>query len=371
MYPALSVLQALQVESSQSHPAHPPLEVVWVGSEGGMEEELVRREKISFLSIPAAGIHGVGWRTLPRNLVQLKRGFFASRRILRDFQPEVLFFTGGYVAIPMALAAYFGLPRRPGISSKRPRSLVFIPDVEPGWALKVLLRLSDHVALSVDASRAFLSKRTRSTVTGYPIRRGLLGWDRSAARSALNLRQDLPVFLALGGSRGARSINQALWSALPQLLPQMQILHVSGQQAWEEAQRFRDLLPQHLALQYHPYPYLHAEMGAALAAADLVLSRAGASCLGEYPIFGLPAILTPYPYAWRYQQVNAEFLAQHGAAVILPDAELATQLVPTVMKLMTDEPLRRAMAQAMLNLSRPEAAQSIARILMSMTDNVD
>ena len=96
VYPALAVLQAIKDSA----------EVLWIGGEGGMETRLVERSGIPFKAIPAAGVHGVGLRTLPRNLWQLGRGVLASRRILREFKPDVLFFTGGYVAVPVALAGW-------------------------------------------------------------------------------------------------------------------------------------------------------------------------------------------------------------------------------------------------------------------------
>ena len=128
--------------------------------------------------------------------------------------------------------------------------------------------------------------------------------------------------------KAPRSINQALQAILPELLQQAQVLHLSGSLEWALVERSRSgsRLPVELQARYRAYPYLHEEMGAALQAADLVVSRAGASVLGEYPLFGLPAILVPYPYAWRYQQVNAQYLVQHGAAVLLEDADLAGQL---------------------------------------------
>ena len=107
-------------------------------------------------------------------------------------------------------------------------------------------------------------------------------------------------------------------------------------------------------------------VGAALAAADLAVSRAGASCLGELPYFGLPAILVPYPHAWRYQRLNAEYLVQRHAAVLLPDRDLASQLLVLVRDLIHDAPRREAMGQALRKLSHPRAAQELAGLLREM-----
>ena len=118
--------------------------------------------------------------------------------------------------------------------------------------------------------------------------------------------------------------------ALPELLPEMQIVHISGNLDWPEVESCRPswlrALPVELLARYHAYPYLHERDGRSAGAADLVLSRLGLPCLGEFPLFGLPAILVPYPHAWRYQQMNAQYLAENGAAQIINDEDLATRL---------------------------------------------
>jgi UDP-N-acetylglucosamine--N-acetylmuramyl-(pentapeptide) pyrophosphoryl-undecaprenol N-acetylglucosamine transferase len=159
-----------------------------------------------------------------------------------------------------------------------------------------------------------------------------------------------------------------LLKLLPELLKEMQVVHISGELDWSEVEAVCTSLKDSLlcAERYKPFPYLHHEMGAALTAADLVVSRAGASCLGEYPLFGLPAILVPYPYTWRYQEVNAQYLSEKGAAEVVPDEEMATQLLPKVRELMTDDIRREQMRQAMRTLVYPNAAESIASHLSEL-----
>ena len=117
---------------------------------------------------------------------------------------------------------------------------------------------------------------------------------------------------------------------------------------------------------YHPYPYLHDEMVQALAAADLVIARAGASVLGEFPAVGLPSILAPYPYAGQHQDANAAYLADRGAALVIPDGELADRLAPTVLGLFTEPERLAAMAAASRHLAQPEAAAAIAQKLRQL-----
>lgn len=346
MYPALAVHKAL---ASQ----HAGLQTLWVGGEGGMEARLVERAGIPFRTIPAAGVHGVGLRQLPGNLAKLGRGVAASRRILREFQPDVLFFTGGYVAVPMALAG------------RRTPILLYVPDIEPGLALKTLARFADRIAVTAEESARYFARRERVAVTGYPVRPELAAWSRQEARQALNLSAEAPVLLVFGGSKGARSINKAVLAHLPALLELAQIVHISGELDWPEVEdRAKELNHP----RYHPHPYLHEEMGAALAAADLTLSRAGASTLGEYPLFGLPSILAPYPYAWRYQKVNADYLVRNGAAILLEDARLAEELLPTIRGLLQDPARLDAMRSAVKSLARPQAAAEIGRLLLELAE---
>jgi UDP-N-acetylglucosamine--N-acetylmuramyl-(pentapeptide) pyrophosphoryl-undecaprenol N-acetylglucosamine transferase len=336
-----------------------------------MEVDLVKRAGVPFTAIPAAGVAGVGARALPGNLLRLGRGFFAARRVLAKFRPDVVLFTGGYLAVPVALAS-----RLPQFGRTRPRLLLYVPDIEPGLALKTVAPLADRIAVTADASRAYFSPRKQLTVTGYPIRPDLKPWDPQAAHQALGLCPDLPTLLVLGGSRGARGINRALVPHLPTLLPKMQVVHAAGQLDWpeiEQAQRkltSESGLSPDVAARYHPYPFLHSEMGAALTVADLALSRAGASTLGELPRFGIPAILTPYPYAWRYQRVNARYLEDKGAAVMVEESQLPEKIAGLVLELIKDASRLQEMKQAMASLSRPEASDSIAGLLQDLARSV-
>ncbi len=366
MYPALSVLKQLMsanpepkldIQSEARQTSTDELQVLWVGGSGGMEGDLVKREGIRFEAIPAAGVHGVGLRTLPGNLWQVGRGFFSSRRILRKFRPEVLFFTGGFVAVPMALATRL---------FSRTRSLLYVPDIEPGLALKTIARFSDCIALTVEESGDYFPKHPSKVITGYPIRPGLDRWTIDEARSFFALQEGLPVLLVFGGSKGARSINQALAGALHELLQEMQVIHITGRLDWQMMEKARADLSTEQLNRYRPYPYLYDEIGAAMHLADLALTRAGASTLGELPIFGLPAILVPYPHAWRYQRVNASYLMKHGAAEIIEDSQIAEQIVPKVHELMADVAKRENMSRAMHSLAKPEAATRIASLLTGL-----
>ena len=335
----------------------------WIGSVGGMERELVSREGIEFEAIQAGQVVGVGlWRGAV-GLIKLGWGAVQAARIVRRFKPDVLFVTGGYTAIPVAIVCWMA----------RIPVLVYLPDIEPGAAVKVLARFAAVVAVTAEESRAYFPNK-KVLVTGYPVRTGIAvagtarkrHANRSHAMRRFGLVEGRRTVLVFGGSRGARSINFALLGALDDLLNDFQIIHVSGELDWPTVQAWRSALPGDQRAHYHVFPYLHEDMGLAFAAADLVVSRAGASVLGEFPMFGLGAILVPYPHAWRYQKVNADFLALRGAAVRLNDEDLKMRLSATIRDLLQDADRMTAMRVASRALAAPEASERIAAELLQL-----
>ena len=344
VYPAIAVLQALKGRTD---------EVLWLGSRSGMEETMLKQYDLTFEAVSAAGLHGVSLRSLPSNVNQLLHGLREAKAIIKRFKPHVLFFTGGYLGVPVAFAGR-SIP-----------SVVFIPDIEPGLALKAILRFARSVSVSTKKSLQYL-KGKQVQVTGYPIRSEMKLWDRSSGRKHFAIPENEPVLLVFGGSKGALSINQSLFNTLGSLLKDMHIIHISGKDNWGDAQKEKSYLDPALASRYHSFPFLYDEMGAAFAAADLAVCRAGASTLGELPFFGLPAILVPYPHAWRYQTQNAEYLQENGGVVILEDANLKDQLESKVRSIMSSPEQLDLMRNAMKALSMPDAAQQIAGMIISI-----
>ena len=177
------------------------------------------------------------------------------------------------------------------------------------------------------------------------------------------LHNESPVLFVFGGSKGAHSINMALRANLPEILNKCQVIHITGQTDWEDMHAFYNTLPDDQRMKYKIFPYLHEEMGAAFSAADLIISRAGASTLGEFPLFGVPAILVPYPYAWRYQKVNADYLVSKNAALLIKDENLAGEMEAAVKDLFENPEKLDAMKDAMKSLARPDAARQILDLL--------
>lgn len=320
-----------------------------------MEETIIPRAGLPMLTVPAAGLHGVGVMRAVRGLWEQVRGYRTALRYLKEQRPSAVLTTGGYLAVPVVLAARV----------RRVPVLLYVPDVEPAQSVVFVARYAQRIGVTVEDSRAFLPAE-KVVVTGYPLRKDLMRWTRAEGRAALKLDPQAPVLLVYGGSRGARSLNRALQKHLTALLELAQIVHLSGELDWPEVTAARAALTPAQQARYHAFAYLHEEMGAALAAADLVVARAGASILGEVPYFGLPALLVPYPYAWRYQKVNAQWLEARGAAQLVRDEDLAEELLPRVETLLRDAERRARMAEAARTLAQPQAAHTLAQMLVQV-----
>jgi len=325
------------------------LDLLWVGSRGGIEAKMVMGAGVEFVALAAGGVRGMGPWTALRNGAQIVGSSAEAHRILRSFRPDVVLVTGGYACVPVTLAAW----------AKRVPVLVYLPDVVPGLAIRFLSRLATSVAVTSEDSVRHLPRR-KVVVTGYPVRPGFLTTDRAQARRLFSLDPSIPTLLVFGGSRGARSINQALVYGLPELLPTCQVIHVSGDLDAPWVEEATQSLPRDLRQRYQHHAYL-AEMPAALVAADLAVARAGAATMGEFPAASLPSIMIPYPHSGQHQAHNARYMERHGAARVLEDNELQDKLVPAIQALLADQHALSEMRASAKALARPNAAADIAQ----------
>ena len=350
VYPALAVATALRQDVVASRPGE-DLEAVYLGPAARGEADLVQRAGVPWRAVSAGPLRVSRPWAFVWGLLRLAWGSLQAYRTLGRFRPDAVFATGGYASVPAALAAW--LRRRPLI--------LYLPDVEPGWAVRLTARLARRVAVTVEASLARLPSG-KGVVTGYPVREAFFGIDKAEARRKLDLEPDLKTLLVSGATAGAHSINQAVAGNLPRLLALAQVVHVSGAADHAWLLKVSERLPQGLRGRYHLHAYLHDEMPWAMGAADLAVMRAGASVLGELTATGLPAILVPYRYAGGHQRHNAFYLMSLGGAIVMEDSQLP-QLYAMVRDLLGDETRLAEMAAALRSAARPQAARDIARLL--------
>jgi len=269
-------------------------------------------------------------------------------------RPAAIFTTGGYVAIPVLLAA----------AVLRIPSVLWEGNVVPGRSVRLVARLATVVAVTHEAAGTVLAQPD-TYVTGTPIR-SLEGIDPDDAAALFGGRPGERIMLVFGGSQAVRRINDAVIAALPRLVERVRVIHVTGDDGYAAALAARGDLPADLRDRYRPHAFLHEDMTAALAAADLAVGRAGASTLAEAAAFALPTAIVPYPHASGHQRRNAVAFADAGAAILVEDEDLDADKLVEVAGLLADPARHALMSAAARELARPDAAVAIADLVMAV-----
>lgn len=339
-YPSLAVSERLRARGTH--------EFIYYGTEHGPERALAESEGMTYHPVKASQVRGRSPIRLVRGTINLARGLRDASRWLEQDQPDALFATGGYAAAPVGRAA----------KRKDVPVLLFVPDVRPGWAVRYLQRHVTAVACSVHDTLAHLP-RLDTVVTGYPVRQQFIEATREGGQTRFGLDPQLQTVLVTGGSHGAHHINTAISRSARTLLERLQLIHICGRNEEDWLRRERDRLPDWQRERYHLHAYTE-DMAWAMAAADLAVTRAGASVLGELPVSELPAIVIPLGLA--DQRLNAGYLAERGAAIALEGSEV-DELDRVILRLLDDDAGREAMAASMRELARPQAADRLAEML--------
>jgi UDP-N-acetylglucosamine--N-acetylmuramyl-(pentapeptide) pyrophosphoryl-undecaprenol N-acetylglucosamine transferase len=278
--------------------------------------------------------------------------------LLRRTRPDVVVGFGGYVSIPVGFAAR--LTSTPLVLHEQ--------NSVPGMANATLSRWADAVGVTYPESVQLLRRPDRAHVTGNPVRPAVLASTRSAGRERLGLADDAVVLLVFGGSRGARHLNSALVDLRDRLMAihDLHVVHVAGRAEYQAVREALEQAGGDAGGRWHLLDYLD-DMGLALAAADLVVARAGATSIAEITALGLPAVLVPYPYATDdHQTKNARACVENGAAVLVADSELDEERFGDELVALLGDPQRRAtMAAASRELGRPDAAERVVTLARS------
>jgi UDP-N-acetylglucosamine--N-acetylmuramyl-(pentapeptide) pyrophosphoryl-undecaprenol N-acetylglucosamine transferase len=348
---------ARSLRERPDRPSAPDL--VWLGGHRGLEADLVhdagirvRRLALRSLRTVELNVHAV------LDPVRLALSVPQAAAILAVERPAAILTTGGYVSVPVLMAA---APMRIPV-------VLWEGNAIPGKAVRATARLAAALAVSYEAAaRALAAAHTPTYVTGTPIR-DVGAIDRAAARARLDLPPDAPTILIFGGSQAVRRFNAAVAEALPRLVERVHVLHVSGEAGYAAALAARERLPVDVRGHYRPYPFLRDEMLAALVSTNLVVGRAGSSTVAEVTALGIPAVIVPYPHAAGHQGANAEILAAAGAARIVADEDFDADALVAAADILFDEPVRTAMATASRGFGRPGAADAVAALLLALAD---
>jgi UDP-N-acetylglucosamine--N-acetylmuramyl-(pentapeptide) pyrophosphoryl-undecaprenol N-acetylglucosamine transferase len=354
IYPALAVARSLR---DPARDLGPDVGLTWLGGHRGLEGSIVRAAGIPFRRLALRSL-----RTVERDVhlvldpARLAASVPQATAVLLRERPAAIFTTGGYVAIPTLLAA---APLRIPV-------VLWEGNVVPGRSVRFTARLARALAVSFEPTCAALAGAGRPClVTGTPIR-DTREIDREAARSRLGIAPGARVLLIFGGSQAVRRFNAAVRDALPRLVERVHVIHVTGDDGYAAALASRGALPADLRDRYRPHPFLRDEMLDALAAADLVVGRAGSSTLAEVTALGLPMVVVPYPHAAGHQRENARVLADAGAARLVEDEAFDAAALIDAAAILDDPEVHVRMSAAARQLGRPGAADAVADLVVAL-----
>ena len=342
----------------------PDCEILFLGAEGKMEMELVPREGYEIKPLRITNLsRGRSLSDIKHNMDTMLNVLSARReakRIIRAFQPDAVIGTGGYVCYPVLMAASrLGIP-----------TAVHESNAVPGLTTKLLARHVDRIMVGFEESRQYYPDADRVSVTGTPVRGEFARYTRESAKSELGVPADLPLVVSVWGSLGARHMNEVVTDMLPFMLGQKEfrLIHSIGTQYQQEVTEklgLQQLDPAQCGAELRSYIY---DMPRVMAAADLILCRAGASTLAELSYMGKPVIIVPSPNVTNnHQEKNARVLEAAGGARVLLEGEFdAYSLLSLVRELLSDSAALDGMSQAMAALSVPDATDKICDLILGI-----
>ena len=355
VHPALAVVEELRGRDLVA-------DLLWIGSESGVEREAAARLGIPFQSVQTGKLRRYFSIQTLTDAGRLPLGIGQARQLLSRFRPDVVFSTGGFVSVPSVVAAK-GLA--PVVTHEQTAVL--------GLATRINARFADVLAVSWDDT-AVLARaiHRRVVVTGNPVRESLNEGVGDRGLVAFGFSTDLPLLYVTGGARGASPLNTRLEQLLPELLEHCQVLHQTGpQSANDDGQRLlarRAEWPVRLRERYHPIEFVGSELPDVYAAADLILGRAGAGTVAELSYLGKPAILIPLPGAGGDEQTrNARILADLGGAVLIPQEHATPGLLRhTIIDLVTDQARRKTMSESAAMAGKLDASARLVDVLLDV-----
>ncbi len=351
IYPALAVAERLQ------H-LHPDCEILYVGTERGLENEIVPKRNLPFRTIHAEGLPRKLSPALLKAVKKAADGCMEAGKIVKEFQPDLVIGTGGYVCGPVVLAAKLqGVP-----------TMIHEQNAFPGITNKLLARFVDRIMVNFEESREYFVHKDRIVVTGLPVRQEVLAAEKMEGLQYFDFSADKTTLLVTGGSRGARSLNRAMVDAYSELIkhPDLQIIHLTGRLDYNDT--MKSIAEKGIDIASYPQivikPYLD-EMQHGLAAADFCVGRAGATFLAEVTACGLPCILIPYPYAAEnHQEYNAKALVDQDAAYMVLDKDLTGNLLcEHILALYKDSEKRKHMTAQSQAIGKRDALDQIVQLI--------
>ncbi|MEO2074955.1 MAG: undecaprenyldiphospho-muramoylpentapeptide beta-N-acetylglucosaminyltransferase [Bacillus sp. (in: firmicutes)] len=350
IYPALALIREIQKENKDA-------EFLYIGTTNGLESKIVPRENIPFQSIYITGFKRKLSFENVKTIIRFLKGVQDSKRILKEFKPDVVIGTGGYVCGPVVYAA----------AKLRIPTIIHEQNSVPGLTNKFLSRYVNKIAVCFEEAKEYFPEN-KIAFTGNPRASEVVGQDGVRGRLSTGLSTTKPAVLIFGGSRGARPINEAVVKALPEFAEKAyQILYITGDVHYEDVKKEVELVgnPKNVIIK----PFIH-NMPEVLAGIDLVVSRAGATTLAELTSLGIPSILIPSPYVTNnHQEKNARSLSDHGAAELLLEKDLTSKsLVTHIDRILLNNENLMDMKTKAKKLGVPDSARRLYSLMRELVN---
>ncbi|WP_308162709.1 UDP-N-acetylglucosamine--N-acetylmuramyl-(pentapeptide) pyrophosphoryl-undecaprenol N-acetylglucosamine transferase [Nocardia alni] len=358
VFPALCVARELRAGADL-------VQLLWFGQTDSLEQRTAADDDIPFTAVAVGKLRRARnplrmvTRANATDMARVPAGVVQAVRGLRAFAPDVVLTTGGYVAVPVGVAA--GVLRIPLVVHEQTVGL--------GLANRLLARIATAVAVTSEATVPVLPTRAaaRAVVTGNPVRESVLAGAGSAAldRFGPGFDPGLPTVLVTGGAQGAHQINTAIGEVVESLLVQANVIHQAGATGLAELQHRATALPSELARRYFVTDFIDGEgMADALALAEIVVCRAGAGTIAELTALGKPAVLIPLSSSAGGEQARAaRLLAEAGAAITVPDTVTGERVGAAIAELLSDPDARARLGNAARGLGRPDAGQRLTGLV--------
>lgn len=355
-YPLIAVAEELRHIANEEHMIQPQL---YFAGPSPYDKNALLENEIEFVKVPAGKIRRylsfLNITDMIKTATGVLAGLFAVFRIF----PDVVFSKGGYTSVPVVFAArFFGIP-----------VVIHESDSKPGRANLWAAKFAKRIAISYPTAAQYFPPQ-KTALTGNPIRKEIREPQKTGAREYLKLEEKTPVIFVMGGSQGAKRINETILDALPELVKEYEIIHQTGQAHAEDVRSTaRVILEKNpFAHRYHSFPYLESlAMKMSAGVADIVVSRAG-STIFEIAQWGLPSIILPLSQDVSHDQLhNAITYAKSGACLVIEDHNLSPHvLIADIRRILENETERNAMKEAALSFTKNDAATVIAKELLAI-----
>lgn len=352
--PALAIAQKVR-QKNQSN------EILYVGTEMGLESELVPKEGFDFKFVTAKFLRRKISIENVKTIFASAKGVMEASRIINDFKPDIVVGTGGYVCGPVVLAA----------SLKKVPTMIHEQNVFPGITNKMLAKVVDVIAISFNEAEKYFPEKTKKKLilVGNPVRKDILNADRRKSRTKLNLKTDDILIYSFGGSGGQISLNEAIIDVIKKYNGQqgIKIVHVTGKKLYTDfIDKIKDeniVIDKNIEIKDYMY-----DAATVLSGSDIVIGSAGAITIAEITILGVPSILIPKTYtAENHQEYNARALEKEGAAKVILEKDLSgNTLINAIEDIIKNKNLLKTMALNSKRMGNVDVENKIYEVMVNL-----